>query len=192
MRLLVTAAALALLAVGPATAQEAAAPAPAPVAAPKAVPGGVIAPDKSIADNVAAVRSLSQTADAIRAADLAGMLGGAGPYTLFAPNNFGWDGLQPKSLQGQLMRPENKGKLAGLLGYHVVKGALTSADLAAKVKAGGGEAYLDTVQGAVITVRAAGRGLVLSDANGVKARVTVADAMASNGVIHIIDAVLQP
>jgi len=79
-----------------------------------------------------------------------------------------------------------------VLTYHVVAGKLSAADLVAKVKAGGGKAMLKTVAGEDLTVTVAHGMVVLVDAKGGKSTVTIANVNQSNGVIHVVDAVLLP
>jgi uncharacterized surface protein with fasciclin (FAS1) repeats len=74
----------------------------------------------------------------------------------------------------------------------VVPGRLSAADLAAKVKAGGGKATLKTAQGGTLTVSSRNGALWLTDAKGGASRVTIANVFQSNGVIHVVDTVLMP
>ena len=91
-----------------------------------------------------------------------------------------------------LLKPENKGQLTSVLTYHVVSGAMTSKQIAAAIKAGGGQATLTTVQGEPLTAKMQGGKLVLTDAKGDASTVTVKDVIQSNGVIHVVDTVLMP
>ncbi len=90
------------------------------------------------------------------------------------------------------MKPENKEKLTGILTYHVVAGKVTAEKLAEKIKAGGGKAELKTVNGETLTAKMDGDSVELVDEKGGTSRVTIADVMQSNGVIHVIDTVLMP
>jgi uncharacterized surface protein with fasciclin (FAS1) repeats len=85
-----------------------------------------------------------------------------------------------------------KADLTKVLTYHVVAGKVDSTALAARIKAGGGKAMLKTVQGEDLTASMQGKDLVLTDAKGGTAKVTTADVLQSNGVIHVIDTVLMP
>jgi uncharacterized surface protein with fasciclin (FAS1) repeats len=114
---------------------------------------------------------------AVTAAGLADTLSGDGPFTVFAPTNAAFDAL-PEGLVEKLLLPENKDVLVAILTYHVVAGKVLAAD----VKAGD----VASVQGENITI---------DTASGVKvntANVTATDVAASNGVIHVIDAVIVP
>jgi uncharacterized surface protein with fasciclin (FAS1) repeats len=116
---------------------------------------------------------------AVSAADLVGTLQGPGPFTLFAPTNEAFAAL-PAGTVENLLLPENKDQLIAVLTYHVVPGAVTSDQLA------GQRIDVATVQGATVAV---------NGTHGVRvnnARVTQADILASNGVIHRIDRVLLP
>ena len=114
---------------------------------------------------------------ALTAAGLVETLSGEGPFTVFAPTNAAFAAL-PAGLLEKLLLPENKEVLAAILTYHVV---------AAKVMAA------DVMAGMVKTVQ--GEEFVVDTAYGVKvnsANVVATDIAASNGVIHVIDAVIVP
>ena len=128
---------------------------------------------------------------AVTAADLAGTLGGAGPFTVFAPTDAAFSRL-PAGTVETLLRPENKAALQGVLAYHVVAGKVTAADLVEQIEANGGTARLTTVAGGTLTARIEAGQVVLTDARGGKATVVAADLAASNGVIHVTDAVSLP
>ena len=128
---------------------------------------------------------------AVTAADLAGTLGGPGPFTVFAPTDAAFAGL-PAGTVDTLLKPENKATLQAVLTYHVVPGRVTAADLTALIARNGGEARLTTVAGAPLLARIDGGKVTLTDARGGKATVVTADLAASNGVIHVTDAVSLP
>lgn len=116
---------------------------------------------------------------AVTAADLVDTLSGEGPFTVFAPTNAAFAAL-PAGLVDKLLLPENKDVLTQILTYHVVSGKVMSTDVAA------GE--VPSVEGSPITVTVDGGTVML---NG-SATVTAVDIEASNGVIHVIDAVILP
>jgi len=91
-----------------------------------------------------------------------------------------------------LLQPDNKAKLTAVLTYHVVPGRLTAMDLTKMVRDGGGKATLTTVEGEPLIVTRAHGHLDVTDAKGDVARVTIADVMQSNGVIHVVNTVLLP
>ena len=76
--------------------------------------------------------------------------------------------------------------------YHVVPGRLTSIDLKKQIEAGGGQATLRTASGESLTVRGDGDDVVLVDEKGDSSRITIANVMQSNGVIHVVDTVMLP
>ena len=116
---------------------------------------------------------------AVGAAGLAETLSGEGPFTVFAPTNDAFAAL-PAGLVDKLLLPENKDVLTQILTYHVVSGAVMAADVAA------GE--VPSVEGSPIVVTVDGGTVKLNDS----ATVVATDVMASNGVIHVIDAVILP
>ena len=115
---------------------------------------------------------------ALTAAELVETLEGAGPFTVFAPNDEAFAKI-PASTITELLKPENKEKLKAVLTYHVVSGKVMSADAAKLTTA-------KTVSGQELGIDAAD-GVKINDA-----KVVTADVEATNGVIHIIDAVLMP
>ena len=174
-------------------------PSPAPAAdtaapaAPNApmVGGAAMYPNKDIIDNAVNSQDHTTLVTAVKAAGLVETLKGAGPFTVFAPTNAAFDKL-PKGTVETLLKPENKGKLTKILTYHVVPGKLDAAELAKQIGAGNGKATLKTAQGETLTATMEGSTIVITDAKGGKARVTIGDVYQSNGVIHVIDTVLMP
>jgi uncharacterized surface protein with fasciclin (FAS1) repeats len=128
---------------------------------------------------------------AIKAADLVNTLKGKGPFTVFAPTNSAFNKL-PKGTVETLLKPENKAALVKILTYHVVAGNLKAADVVAAIKAGKGKAVVTTIQGEKLTASLVKGKVILTDAKGGKAMVTATDLAASNGVIHVINAVVMP
>jgi uncharacterized surface protein with fasciclin (FAS1) repeats len=115
---------------------------------------------------------------AIEAAGLVATLQGEGPFTVFAPGDDAFAKLPPGALD-ELLKPENKERLAGLLAYHVVPGKVMAADVRT-MKA-------ETVNGEKLDIKVASGTVTVGRATVVKT-----DIMAANGVIHVIDAVLLP
>jgi uncharacterized surface protein with fasciclin (FAS1) repeats len=126
---------------------------------------------------------LSTLVAAVKAAGLVGTLEGPGPYTVFAPTNAAFAAL-PAGTVTTLLEPANKAELTSLLTYHVVPGKVTSSDL----KAG----PVTTVNGATFTVNSENGTFTITDGKGGTAHFVTTNIEASNGVIHVIDAVLQP
>jgi len=155
------------------------------------VGGAAMYSTKTIVQNAVNSKDHTTLVAAVKAAGLVDTLSGPGPFTVFAPTNAAF-GKLPAGTVDTLVMPENKGTLTQVLTYHVVPGRLTAADIAAKIRAGRGTATLTTVQGEPLTARMQGKWLVLTDAKGGTSRVTTANVMQSNGVIHVVDTVLMP
>ncbi|NEN22355.1 fasciclin domain-containing protein [Cryomorpha ignava] len=128
---------------------------------------------------------------AVKAADLVTTLKGEGPFTVFAPTNAAFDNL-PAGTVESLLKPENKAQLSKILTYHVVSGNLDAAAVVAAIKKGKGKVELTTVSGGKLIGSLEGDKVKLTDENGNSAYVIVADLKGSNGVVHVIDAVLLP
>ena len=135
--------------------------------------------EPDIVDIAASNGNFNTLVAAVTAAGLVDTLKGDGPFTVFAPTDAAFAAL-PEGTVESLLLPENKDTLVSILTYHVVPGAVTSDALA------GQRLSVATVNGADVHID--GRnGVKVEDIN-----VTTADIIASNGVIHVIDAVLLP
>jgi uncharacterized surface protein with fasciclin (FAS1) repeats len=128
---------------------------------------------------------------AVKAADLVTTLKSKGPFTVFAPTNAAFDKLRGGTV-ANLLKPENKAQLVKILTYHVVSGNLDAAAVTAAIKAGNGKAVLTTVSGGKLTGSIEGGKVKLTDESGNSAFVVAADLKGSNGVVHVIDAVVLP
>ncbi len=128
---------------------------------------------------------------AVKAAELVGTLKSEGPFTVFAPTNDAFAKL-PAGTVDNLLKPESKSALAGILTYHVVAGNLDAKAVLGAIKKGKGSVVLTTVAGGKLTAAVQNGKVVLTDENGGKSTVTTADLKATNGVIHVVDAVLLP
>lgn len=146
---------------------------------------------KDIVDVAAGSKDHTTLVAAVKAADLVTTLKSKGPFTVFAPTNEAFAKL-PAGTVDNLLKPENKATLAGILTYHVVAGKLDAKSVLAAIKKGGGKAVLTTVAGGKLTASVMNGKVVLTDEKGGEATVTATDLKASNGVIHVIDAVLLP
>lgn len=155
------------------------------------VGGQLMYPAKDIVDNAVNSADHSTLVAAVKAAGLVETLKGAGPFTVFAPTNDAFENL-PAGTVEMLLKPENKSQLTAVLTYHVVAGRWSANDLRKMIKAGNGKAALKTVQGGTLWVMMNGDNLVLQDAKGNWANITVANVFQSNGVIHVIDRVVMP
>lgn len=118
----------------------------------------------------------------IKAAGLVEALQATGPYTVFAPTDAAFAKL-PKATVAALTKPENKEQLKAVLLYHVVKGKVTARDVMAMKS----PTSVATLNGAKIKITHSKKGVMVNNA-----KVTAADLMCTNGVIHVIDAVLLP
>jgi uncharacterized surface protein with fasciclin (FAS1) repeats len=138
---------------------------------------------KTIVDIAAANPDFSTLVAAVKAAGLASTLSGPGPFTVFAPTNAAFQKL-PAGTLSSLLQPQNKQTLAGILTYHVLPEKVMAAD----VKPG----KVMTVNGEDLTISTTGGKVTITDAKGNTATVVKTDIVGSNGVIHVIDSVLQP
>ncbi len=134
---------------------------------------------QDIVDTAAAAGSFKTLAKALQAADLVATLKGAGPFTVFAPTDQAFASLPAGTLEN-LLKPENKAKLQRILTYHVVPGKVMAADV---VKLQSAKA----VSGDTLRIATRNSGVTVDNANVVKT-----DIAATNGVIHVIDAVMLP
>ena len=132
-----------------------------------------------IVDTAVSAGSFKTLVAAVQAAGLVETLKGPGPFTVFAPTDEAFAKL-PGGTVETLLKPENKAKLVAILTYHVVPGKVMAKDVAGK------KTMAKSVEGSQITVD--GMGGVMVD----NAKVVKADIAASNGVIHVIDAVIMP
>jgi uncharacterized surface protein with fasciclin (FAS1) repeats len=155
------------------------------------VGGAPMYADKNIVEN--AVNSADHTTlvAAVQAAGLVETLSGEGPFTVLAPVNTAFEAL-PEGTVETLLKPENKETLSTILACHVIPAKALSTDIVSMVEEDGGEHVVDTVGGCKLTLKAADGKVTVTDENGTAANVTIADVIQSNGVIHVIDAVLTP
>ena len=133
---------------------------------------------KDIVDVAAGNETFSTLVAAVKAADLVDTLKGDGPFTVFAPTNEAFAAL-PEGALDDLLKPENKDKLVSILTYHVVPAKVMAADVA--------PGDVETVNGESFTIAVEGDTVKVDDATVVQT-----DVKASNGVIHVIDAVIMP
>jgi transforming growth factor-beta-induced protein len=136
-------------------------------------------PSQDLVENASAASTLSTLVTAITEAELVETLQGDGPFTVFAPTNTAFEAL-PEGTLDELLLPENQSQLADVLTFHVVAGEFLASDLSDGQR-------LTTVQGDDLIVYIQNGEVTI---NG--AVVSTADAVSSNGVIHVIDSVLLP
>lgn len=143
------------------------------------VGGAMMVPSKNIVENAVGSSDHTTLVAAVKAAGLVETLSGTGPFTVFAPTNAAFAAL-PAGTVDNLLKPEMKGDLTKVLTYHVVAGALKAADLTDGME-------LTTVEGEKLKVTLKDGKVMVGNAT-----VTTADVVSSNGVTHVIDAVLLP
>jgi len=136
-------------------------------------------PAKDIVDTAVGAGSFNTLVAAVKAAGLVDTLKGKGPFTVFAPTDDAFKKLPPGTLE-DLLKPENKEKLKGILTYHVVAGKVMAKDVV-KMKSA------KTVNGQSVTISMKDKNVMVDNA-----KVTKTDIVCSNGVIHVIDAVVLP
>ena len=143
------------------------------------IPGAYAQDAKDIVDTAVGAGSFKTLVAAVQAAGLVETLKGTGPFTVFAPTDEAFAKLPAGTLES-LLKPENKQQLVDILTYHVVAGSVKAADV---VKLTGAK----TVNGAEVKITVSGGKVKVDNAN-----VVTTDIIASNGVIHVIDAVILP
>lgn len=142
------------------------------------VGGAMMVPSKNIVENASGSSEHTTLVAAVKAANLVETLSGTGPFTVFAPTNAAFDALPEGTVEG-LLDPANQSKLSKILTYHVVSGAYKAADLTDGME-------LTTVEGEKLKVSVKDGVVMVGNA-----KVTTADVISSNGVTHVIDAVLM-
>ncbi len=135
--------------------------------------------DMDIVDVAVSAGSFETLVAAVKAAGLVEVLKSDGPFTVFAPTDKAFEAL-PEGTVAELLKPENKDKLVAILTYHVVPGKVMAADVVKLSNA-------KTVQGQEVSITTSDKGVKVDGASVVKTDIT-----ASNGVIHVIDAVILP
>jgi uncharacterized surface protein with fasciclin (FAS1) repeats len=139
----------------------------------------VHAASKDVVDTAVAAGQFKTLAAALNAAGLVETLKGDGPFTVFAPTDDAFAKL-PAGTVENLLKPENKDELVAILTYHVVPGKVMAADVVKLDEA-------KTVNGKMVDIEVKSETVMVNDA-----KVTKADIIASNGVIHVIDTVVLP
>ena len=156
------------------------------------VGGEAMFPKKNIIENAVNSKAHTILVAAVQAAGLVETLKGKGPFTVFAPTNDAFENL-PAGTVETLLKPENKATLAKVLTYHVIAGKYDFNAIAELIKKGSGKASLKTVSGGTLTAMMNGaHNISLKDENGGTANISTYDVYQSNGVIHVLDAVVLP
>jgi uncharacterized surface protein with fasciclin (FAS1) repeats len=133
----------------------------------------------TIVDIAASNKDFSTLVAAVQAAGLVETLSSAGPFTVFAPTNAAFEKL-PAGTVETLLKPENKATLTSILTYHVVPGTLKAAKVVKRTS-------IKTAQGGILRIVVKDGKVTVNNAE-----IVATDIVASNGVIHVIDAVLLP
>lgn len=140
----------------------------------------ILPPEKAdIVDTAVSAGKFSTLVAAVKAAGLVETLKGEGPFTVFAPTDEAFAKIPAATIQ-DLLKPENKAKLASILTYHVVSGRVTAADVVKLTSA-------KTVNGQTVTIKVADGKVMVDGANVIKT-----DIECKNGVVHVIDSVIMP
>lgn len=155
------------------------------------VGGAKMFAEKNIVENAMNSADHTTLVAAVKAAGLVETLQSDGPFTVFAPTNAAFAKL-PEGTVEKLLEPGMKDTLAKVLTCHVVSANAMSDAIQGMIKDDGGMHPVPTVGGCTLQAKMMGDAIVLVDENGGKATVTIADVKQSNGVIHVIDAVLLP
>jgi len=148
------------------------------------VGGAAMYANKTIVENAVNSPIHTTLVAAVKAAGLVDTLSGPGPFTVFAPTDAAFAKL-PAGTVDTLVKPESHDTLVKILTYHVVPGTMTAAMLT-------DGKTLTTVQGETLTVKKKAGATYIVDAKGGMSKVTTANVMQSNGVIHVVDTVLMP
>ena len=146
---------------------------------------------KTIVDVAVGNEDFSTLVTALKAADLVEALQGEGPFTVFAPNNAAFAKVDSQTLNS-LLEPKNKEALSNILTYHVVSGKLAAKDVVAALKKGKGKVELKPLNGKTLTVIQKDGKIWLKDQIGNYSEIIATDVMGSNGVIHVINALVMP
>lgn len=134
---------------------------------------------EDIVGTAAAAPAFSTLVKAVQASGLEDLLRKTGPFTVFAPQNEAFEAVPAETLE-ELLKPENQASLQRILGYHIVPGRYTAADVGTLESA-------STLNGQSVSIRVENGEVLVNDA-----RVVKTDVIAQNGVIHVINRVLMP
>ena len=147
------------------------------------VGGSEMSSHKNLVANITTSKEHTKLVALLRSAGLVTTLQGPGPFTVFAPTNdaFMKMGATP-----------SKSTLTRVLKYHVIDGIWDSNNIMAGLNGNSGTLSLKTMQGGTLKFSMSGSDLIVTDENGMTARVTTKDIYQSNGVAHVVDSVLMP
>ena len=149
--------------------------------------GQAMLANRNLLENIAASPEHTVLTAALRDSGLADALKGDGQFTLFAPTNMALSTLPARAMG------ENKAELARMMSYLVVPGKYDSRALLKAIGEGGGQAKLRTIEGGVLVARMNGpTNMILMDEKGATADIAIYDVYDKNGVMHVIDHMLEP
>jgi uncharacterized surface protein with fasciclin (FAS1) repeats len=158
----------------------------------KIVDGTAMVSSNDIIENMALSKEYTVLINAIEEAGLTETFKSKGPITIFAPTNQAFDKL-PSGQLDSLLKPSHKLDLNYLLTYHAIAGRLSARDIARKINSNNGQATFTTIAGSKLTAKIdTNRNIVLVDENGGESVISKFDIQQSNGLIHIVNAVLVP
>lgn len=158
----------------------------------KIVDGTAMISSNDIVENIVQSKEYSVLVNAIEDAGLTETFKSKGPITVFAPTNDAFSKMPAGELD-TLLKPNHKFDLSYLLTYHAVAGRLSVKDIQRKINSSNGEATFTTIAGSKLTARIdSNRNIVLIDENGGESIISKFDIQQSNGMLHVVNAVLIP
>jgi uncharacterized surface protein with fasciclin (FAS1) repeats len=158
----------------------------------KIVDGAAMISSNDIIENMALSKEYTILIAAIDKAGLTETFKSKGPITVFAPTNEAFDKL-PSGTLDTLLKPNHKFDLSYLITTHAVAGKFTVRDIQRKINSNNGQATFTTIAGTKLIARIdENRNLILIDENGGQSIISKFDVQQSNGLLHIINAVLMP
>jgi len=158
----------------------------------KIVNGTAMVSSNDVIENITQSKEYSLLVTAIEDAGLTETFKSKGPITVFAPTNQAFEKLPAGELD-TLLQPKHKYDLSYLLTYHAIAGRLTARDIARKINSNNGQATFTTIAGSKLIAKIdENRNIVLIDENGGKSIISKFDIQQSNGMLHIVSAVLVP
>ena len=158
----------------------------------KIVDGAAMTSSNDFMENLALSKEYTTLVRVIEDADLTQTFKSKGPITFFAPTNQAFDNLPPGELD-TLLKPGNKLYLNYLLTCHAIAGRISSKDIERKINSNKGEAVFTTIAGSRLTAKIdSNRNIILIDENGGTSIVSKFNIRQSNGLLHVVTAVLIP
>jgi len=158
----------------------------------KIVDGAAMISSNDVIENMALSKEYTILVSAIDEAGLTQTFKSKGPITIFAPTNQAFARLPPGELD-TLLKPSHRFDLNYLLTYHALAGRVTARDIAKKINSNNGEAVFTTIAGSKLTAKIdENRNIVLIDENGGVCVISKFDVRQSNGLLHVVNAVLVP